>query len=70
MAAHWAGSFASAVGDQVRATQIVNTSGAGDTAAGVFFAGLLAGDAADDVLRRATDLAARVLQVRSSRLLG
>jgi len=70
MAAHWAGAFASAVGKKLDPAQIINTSGAGDAAAGVFCAGVLHSDGADKALRRAVDLAARVLHVSSSRILA
>lgn len=49
---------------------VVNTSGAGDTAAGAFAAGVLDGLAPTEILARCAELAARVLMVPGSRIVG
>lgn len=70
LAAHWRGSFCQVAGTMVDAEDIVNTSGAGDTAAGAVFSGALFGHPVSVVLHKADDLARRVLKVRSSRIIA
>lgn len=54
--------------EKVSSQDIVNTSGAGDTAMGAFCDGIIRGRDLPTTLRRATTLAAKVLQTSSSRL--
>jgi len=49
-------------------SKIVNTSGAGDTAAGVFISGLLVKEAPQQILRTAALFSAEVLQLKGSKL--
>jgi sugar/nucleoside kinase (ribokinase family) len=69
MAAHWAGDFASVGAFQVDRDRIVNTSGAGDTAAGSFCGGVLDGGDPAETLRRSAQLAASTLLVLHPHLL-
>lgn len=68
LAAHCDLDFARA--DAQQAVTVVNTSGAGDTAAGAFVAGVLDGLAPAEILARCAELAARVLAVPGSRIVG
>jgi sugar/nucleoside kinase (ribokinase family) len=70
MASHWRGSFAWLPGQPIPVDRIVNTSGAGDAAAGAFLAGAHVGDDQLDVLFSARELAGRVLQEPGSRVLA
>lgn len=49
-------------------TEIINTSGAGDTAAGVFIAGILEGTEIQTILRESVYFASQVLKLPGSRL--
>ncbi len=68
LAAHCDQNFART--DARRAVTVMNTSGAGDTAAGAFVAGVLDGLAPAEILARCAELAARVLAVPGSRIVG
>jgi sugar/nucleoside kinase (ribokinase family) len=68
LAAHVELDFAHAPGCVVPEAAIVNTSGAGDTAAGVFVAGILDGRRPADVLALCAEAAARVITVPESRI--
>lgn len=48
----------------------MNTSGAGDTAAGVFVAGVLTGTDPGRLLRHCAELSGRVITVPGSRIVG
>jgi hypothetical protein len=68
MAVHWKNTYLRTLSKFVPPERIVNTSGAGDAAAGRFFAGIAMREDPTAVLSHAATLAARVLEVRSSRL--
>jgi len=68
MAAYWAGIYVRRVADVLDPDEIVNTSGPGDTAAGVFCASILQGLDPADALTMACDRARQVLTVGASRL--
>ncbi|MFC4018688.1 carbohydrate kinase family protein [Micromonospora sp. GCM10011542] len=70
LACHWDGHYVFADAVPIAPSQIVNTSGAGDTAAGVFCSGVLRGDPPQQTLDTAAELSAHVLQVHSSRILA
>ncbi|MEU3454693.1 carbohydrate kinase family protein [Micromonospora sp. NPDC006766] len=62
MAATWEGHQTRVSAIPVRRRQIVNTSGAGDAAAGMFAAGIVSGDAPEETLRRAAVSAMHTLR--------
>ncbi|MEU5781366.1 carbohydrate kinase family protein [Micromonospora lupini] len=70
MACHWDGRYAVAEAVPIEPSEIVNTSGAGDTAAGVFCAGILLGHPPQQTLETAAELSTDVLRVHSSRILA
>jgi sugar/nucleoside kinase (ribokinase family) len=69
MAAHWKGRYVYAPAVELDPDLIVNTSGAGDTAAGGFVAGIVEKRDPVEVLASCTSLASDVLRTHSSRLL-
>lgn len=70
MVANWRNISAAADAVPVRPEDIVNTSGAGDAAAGIFFAGAINDKSANETLARAAQVASRVLKVPGSLVLG
>jgi len=70
MAAHWAGQFCTFANTPLSPSRIINTSGAGDTAAGSFIAGALLGQPVSGVLFSADCLARRVLRMSGSRIIA
>ena len=71
MVAQWDGNkIVSTPADTVEVYHIKNTSGAGDTTAGVIYEGILSGSEADETLRKAARMAAKVLQTYSSRIVA
>lgn len=70
MAANWRGVSAVTDAVPVPSAHIVNTSGAGDAAAGIFFAGAIDEQPVAETLVRAARVAGRVLQVPGSLVLG
>jgi hypothetical protein len=68
MAAYWGGTYVHRVADVLNPDEIVNTAGAGDTAAGVLCASILQGLDPADALTLACDRARQVLTVGASRL--
>lgn len=70
LAAHCGRDYATAPATPVGAEVVVNTSGAGDTAAGVFVAGALNRMEPRHLLRRCAELASRVVSSPGSRIVG
>ncbi len=71
MIAQWDGKYiADSVAYPLDPSRIVNTSGAGDTTAGVVYGGILEGRAGQETLQKAAYFTTRVLQTSSSRILA
>lgn len=66
----WDGEHADAPAHPLHPSKLVNTSGAGDTSAGVFYGGILTGAEPTDTLRKAAYLATHVLQVPGSSIIA
>jgi sugar/nucleoside kinase (ribokinase family) len=70
MAAHHGPDYAAAPAAQVEAHEVINTSGAGDTAAGVFVVGVLSHVELANLLRQCAEQASRVVSIPGSRIVG
>jgi sugar/nucleoside kinase (ribokinase family) len=70
LSTHWDGHFADVPAAPIREHEIVNTAGAGDTAAGAFFNGILARAHPKETLERAAYLATNVLRVSGSMIVA
>jgi sugar/nucleoside kinase (ribokinase family) len=70
MVAYWDGNVFSVDAEHINPELIVNTSGAGDVATGVFCGGIVEHVDCLTILRRAAISSKRVLQVASSMIIG